>query len=220
MSRFRHLRKEEGMGRKWWLVLCAAVVGALIVTSIGAADENPIDRDEYGHLSGGLTHLFALGGGGGVGGGSLPKSTCTSTGNPAANIRLNCDSNTSPDNETPIVTDPANPNHLLAGSNDYFITQKGSGIQERVPTGFFTSFDGGHTWTDGQIPMGNGGSGRNGVPSPGFEAKCRTPHMALITAAIWHGCRPEAGHICISVSTSDDGGPTPEPPVAGDGRQS
>src|SRR5690242_1390111 len=150
-----------------WAVV-AAIAAFLVIPALSSADENPIDRDEYGHLSGGLTSLFAIGGGGGVGGGSLPKSTCTSTGDPTANVRLNCDSDTSPDNETPIVADPTNPNHLLAGSNDYFITQKGSGIQERVPTGFFTSFDGGHTWIDGQIPMGNGGSGGNGDPAPAF----------------------------------------------------
>src|SRR5438874_9330548 len=199
MSRFRHLRKEEGMGRKWWLVLCAAVVGALMVTSIGAADENPIDRGEYGHLSGGLTSLFALGGGG-VGGGSLQNSTCTSSGDPSANVRLNCDSDTSPDNETPITTDPTNPDHLLAGSNDYFITIKGSGVQERVPTGFFTSFDGGHTWTDGQIPMGNGANGGNGDPSPAFDAKLGTAHMAQLSAAAPIQS-PNAGHIELSVST-------------------
>src|SRR5256885_12031816 len=135
MSRFRHLRKEEGMGRKWWLVLCAAVVGALIVTSIGAADENPIDRDEYGHLSGGLTHLFALGGGGGVGGGSLPKSTCTSTGDPSANVRLNCDNHTPPDNETPIVADPTHPNHLHPSTNDHFTTHQDPRLPATIPTG-------------------------------------------------------------------------------------
>jgi hypothetical protein len=202
------------MGRRWFFVLCAAVVGALVLTSIGAADENPIEQSEYGHLSGGLTSLFALGGGG-VGGGSLTNSTCTSTGDPRANVRLNCDSDTSPDNETPITTDPANPNHLLAGSNDYFITLKGSEIQERVPTGFFTSFDGGHTWTDGQIPMGNGSSGGNGDPSPAFDRKFGTAHMAQLSAAFpLHA--PFAGHINVSVSTSYDGGLTWKPPVTVD----
>src|SRR5207237_8858431 len=141
-----HLQKEERRGRKWWLVLCAAIVGALIVTSIGAADENPIDRAEYGHLSGGLTSLFAIGGG--VGGGSLTNSTCTSTGDPSANVRLNCDSDTSPDNETPITTDPTNPNHLPAGSNDYFITLKGPQLPERLPTGVSPTFARGPIRTD------------------------------------------------------------------------
>jgi BNR/Asp-box repeat protein len=196
-----------------WLLTAAFLAVGLLVPALAVADENPIDRDEYGHLSGGLTHILATGGG--VGGGSLPKSTCTSSGNPAANVRLNCDSNTSPDNETPITTDPTNPNHLLAGSNDYFITVKGSGIQERVPTGFFTSFDGGHTWTDGQIPMGNGGSGGNGDPSPAFDAKFGTAHMAQLSAAIGQRS-PNAGHIDVSVSTSYDGGLTWKPPVTVD----
>src|SRR3989440_1238662 len=161
---------------RWGVVTVGLALACLVVPSLSSADENPIDRSEYGHLSGGLTHLFATGGG--VGGGSLPKSTCTSTGDPTANVRLNCDSDTSPDNETPITTDPTNPNHLLAGSNDYFITIKGSGTQERVPTGFFTSFDGGQTWTDGQIPMGNGGSGGHGGPPPALHAQFRPPPIA------------------------------------------
>ena len=202
------------MGRmRWGVITVGLTLVCLVVPSLSSADENPIDRSEYGHLSGGLTHLFAAGGG--VGGGSLPKSTCTSTGDPAANVRLNCDSDTSPDNETPITTDPTNPNHLLAGSNDYFITVKGSGIQERVPTGFFTSFDGGQTWTDGQIPMGNGGSGGNGDPSPAFDAKFGTAHMAQLSAAVGQSS-PNAGHIDASISTSSDGGLTWKPPVTVD----
>src|SRR5438128_156582 len=202
------------MGRmRWGVVTVGLALACLVVPSLSSADENPIDRSEYGHLSGGLTHLFAASGG--VGGGSLPKSTCTSTGDPTANVRLNCDSDTSPDNETPITTDPTNPNHLLAGSNDYFLTIKGSEIQERVPTGFFTSFDGGQTWTDGQIPMGNGGSGGNGDPSPAFDAKFGTAHMAQLSAAL--GQRgPFAGHIDVSVSTSSDGGLTWKSPVTVD----
>jgi hypothetical protein len=202
-----------GRRRLRWAVI-AAVAAFLVIPALSSADENPIDRDEYGHLSGGLTHLFALGGGG-VGGGSLPKSTCTSTGDPTANVRLNCDSDTSPDNETPITTDPTNPNHLLAGSNDYFLTIKGSGIQERVPTGFFTSFDGGQTWIDGQIPMGNGSNGGNGDPSPAFDAKFGTAHMAQLSAA-FPISSPNAGHIDVSVSTSYDGGVTWKSPVTVD----
>src|SRR5437763_11345135 len=201
-----------GRRRLVW-VATAAVAAFLLIPALSSADENPIDRSEYGHLSGGLTHLFAAGGG--VGGGSLQNSTCTSTGDPTANIRLNCDSDTSPDNETPIVADPTNPNHLLAGSNDYFLTIKGSEIQERVPTGFFTSFDGGHTWTDGQIPMGNGGRGGNGDPSPAFDAKFGTAHMAQLSAAFGQN-GPNAGHIDVSVSTSNDGGLTWKPPVTVD----
>src|ERR671932_1941806 len=112
---------------------------------------------------------------------------------------FNCDNLISPDNETPIVTDPANPDHLLAGSNDYFLMFRGAVLQARVPTGFFTSFDGGKTWVDGQIPMGNGASGGNGDPSPAFDAKFHTAHMAQLSAAQGQGTG-NVGHIDVSVS--------------------
>jgi hypothetical protein len=193
----------------WWLAAAVLVVG-LIVPALAAADENPIDRSEYGHLSGSLAEILANGSG--AGGGSLQNQTCQTSGDPTANIDISCDNPVNPDNETPIVADPANPNHLLAGSNDYFLTFKGGVIQERVPTGFFTSFDGGTTWTDGQIPMGNGsGKGGNGDPSPAFDARFGTAHMAQLSAATGNG--PNFGHIDVSVSTSFDGGLTWKPPT-------
>ena len=192
------------------LVVFALVLIGFALPALAAADENPIEGSEYGHLSGQLAQL--LGSGGGVGGGSLSNSTCTASGDPTANIDISCDDPVSPDNETPIVTDPTNPDHLLAGSNDYFLTFKGSIIQARVPTGFFTSFDGGKTWTDGQIPMGNGASGGNGDPSPAFDAKFGTAHMAQLSAAAGQS-GPFFGHIDVSVSTSNDGGLTWKPPV-------
>jgi hypothetical protein len=192
-----------------WLAL-AVLAGGLLVPSLATADESPINSSEYGHLSGSLAEVLANGSG--AGGGQLQNQTCQATGNPAANIDISCDDPVNPDNETPIVADPNNPNHLLAGSNDYFLTFKGAGIQERVPTGFFTSFDGGQTWTDGQIPMGNGsGKGGNGDPSPAFDAKFGTAHMAQLSAAAGNG--PNFGHIDVSVSTSNDGGLTWKPPT-------
>jgi hypothetical protein len=191
-------------------VLTAVVAGLVLPSVVFAGDEMPIERDEIPKVSGSLSHL--LSGPGGVGGGSLPKTTCTSTGDPASNIKLNCDNPISPDNETPIVTDPTDPNHLLAGSNDYFINLTGSTLQARVPTGFFTSFDGGHTWIDGQIPMGNGASSGNGDPSPAFDAKFHTAHMAQLSAAQGQGTGI-AGHIDVSVSTSFDGRITWQQPV-------
>jgi hypothetical protein len=193
------------------VAVLAVLALCLGIPALASADENPIDRSEYGHLSGQLAHLLGSGGGG-VGGGSVSKTTCTTSGDPTANVDMSCDDPVNPDNETPIISDPANPDHLLAGSNDYFLTFKGSIIQERVPTGFFTSFDGGRTWVDGQIPMGNGASGGNGDPSPAFDTKFHTAHMAQLSAAT--GQRgPFFGHINVSVSTSFDGGLTWRPPV-------
>src|SRR5215217_779229 len=112
------------MTRRRWpylVVVVLALVGLALPSLVLAGDEMPIERDEVPKVSGSLSHLLAgLGGGGG--GGSISKSTCTSTGNPAANVRLNCDDPISPDNETPVIADPLDPNHLLAGSNDYYLT--------------------------------------------------------------------------------------------------
>jgi len=200
-------------GKRWWLVgvLAALMAGLVLPSFVVAGDEMPLERDELPKASGSLSHLVG-GLGGGVGGGSLPKTTCTSSGDPVANVRLNCDDPRSPDNETPVAVDPTNPDHLLAGSNDYFINFTGATTQVRVPTGFFISFDGGRTWIDGQIPMGNGASSGNGDPAPAFDARFGTAHMAQLSAAQGAGS-PNAGHIDVSVSTSSDGGVTWRPPV-------
>ena len=60
--------------------------------------------------------------------------------------------------------------------------------------------------------MGNGASGGNGDPSPAFDAKFGTAHMAQLSAAQAQSV-PNAGHINVSVSTSYDGGVTWKPPV-------
>jgi hypothetical protein len=200
--------------KRWWLAAASAAILGLVVPGVSGAGEPAFERDEFGHLSGQLSLLLGSGGGGN-GGGSLPNQTCNSSGDPTLNIALNCDDPNSPDNETPVVADPADPNHLLAGSNDYFITPTGSKVQARVPTGFFTSFDGGQHWVDGQIPMGNGSSGGNGDPSPAFDRKFGTAHMAQLSAAQGQGTA-NVGHIDVSVSTSYDGGLTWKPPVTVD----
>jgi len=194
------------------VVAGAIAAGLVLVGSLPAAADEPLPRAVETHLSGSAQILLGGGVGGAVGGGQVDNSTCATSGNPASNIDVSCDDPVSPDNETPIVADPANPNHLLGGSNDYKIQVKGSTIQERVPTGFFVSFDGGHTWKDGSIPMGNGASGGNGDPSPAFDDRFGTAHMAQLSAAQGQN-GPNAGHISVSVSTSFDGGLTWRPPV-------
>jgi hypothetical protein len=196
------------------LVVSSAVF-ALVASGFlgipGVSASQSVGPSVFAHMSGSLQQLLANGFPG-AGGGSLSKTTCQTSGDPSANIDVNCDEPVGPDNETPIVADPANPDHLLAGSNDYFLNFKGGTIQERVPTGFFTSFDGGKTWTDGQVPMGNGGSGGNGDPSPAFNDKFGVAAMAQLSAAQGQN-GPFAGHIDVSVSVSHDGGINWNPPV-------
>lgn len=188
-------------------IASVVLVGALAAPAAPAPD--PIKRGDWSSALLALSDMAAHGAFSG-GAGQIDNLTCESTGDPDATIDLSCDDQTSPENETPIAVDPEDPDHLLAGSNDYFVQFKGGTIVARVPTGFFVSFDGGATWTDGQIPMGPGGNGGNGDPVPAFNAKFDTAHMAQLSA----GCGLSyCGNISVSVSSSADGGLTWSRPV-------
>jgi hypothetical protein len=116
------------------------------------------------------------GGGGGVtdAGGPFSKSQierfrCSSAGAPAAFVDISCNTTEygqdwAPDNELAVSVNPTNPNHIVAGSNDYFYRFNNStgARQALVLTGFFTSFDGGATWIDGQIPVRSGNTAGQG----------------------------------------------------------
>lgn len=182
----------------------------LVLAAPSAAGDNEPGSELLAELSeGGSLAVTSAG----VGGGAIDNTTCMTSGNPAANILIDCDkfppAVPGPTDETPIVVDPANPDHLLAGSNDYHLAFVGATIQARVPTGFYVSFDGGAHWTHGQIPMGNGASGGNGDPSPVFNQKFGTAHMAQLSG----GCGVQCGFINVSVSNSTDGGLTWSNPV-------
>ncbi|MBA2274136.1 MAG: hypothetical protein H0W21_09600, partial [Actinobacteria bacterium] len=88
---------------------------------------------------------------------------CRVQGNPTVSVDMSCNNPTlgqdfGPDNEIAIAVDPEDPQHLVAGSNDYYYRYNNAtgAILLSAPTGFFTSFDGGRHWIDGQIPRGEG----------------------------------------------------------------
>ena len=154
----------------------------------------------------------------GLGGGQFSKVqieafTCSTAGNPAATVDMSCNTTEfgqdfSPDNEIAIAVDPADPDHLLAGSNDYFYRFNNStgARQVYVPTGFFTSFDGGATWLDGQVPMRSGNGA--GDPSPAFDQKHDTALMAQLENTGGQGATGNISQGDVSVSHSTDGGET------------
>ena len=192
------------------IVLISSVL-ASAPTHVGAA-ELAFSRADFSSGLLALAHLASDGAFSG-GAGQVDNVSCTSTGAPYADFALSCDGPLSPEDETPIVADPENPNHLLAGSNDYQLVFKDGTLLARVPTGFFVSFDGGRTWTDGQIPMGSGGGGGNGDPAPAFDAKYDTAHMVQLNAGCGNGGQFFCGNISITISNSIDGGRTWGNPV-------
>ncbi len=148
----------------------------------------------------------------------IERFTCESAGDPSAGpVDMSCNTpqfgqDWAPDNEIAIAVDPEDPLHLLAGSNDYYYRFNNStgARQAMVPTGSFTSFDGGETWLDGQVPFGSGNG--NGDPAPGFDAKHDVALMAQLgNVAGLGGGWVAAGN--VSVSRSTDGGVTWQPPV-------
>jgi hypothetical protein len=148
---------------------------------------------------------------------SIEAFRCNASGDPAAVVDMSCNTTKygqdyAPDNEIAIAVDPTNPNHLLAGSNDYYYRFNNStGVRQAlVPTGFFTSFDGGRTWLDGQIPMQSGNGG--GDPAPAFDRRHGLALMAQLENAAGQG-GPSVSQGDVSVSRSTDGGRTWRSPV-------
>lgn len=154
----------------------------------------------------------------------IERFRCTSAGNPATYVDMSCNTpqfgqDFAPDNELAIAVNPTNPNHLVAGSNDYFyrFNNTTGARQAIVPTGFFTSFDGGATWIDGQIPTRSGNGA--GDPVPAFDRKHSVVLMAQLENTGGHG----SGNTTqgdISVSRSTDGGVNWSEPITvfkGDG---
>jgi hypothetical protein len=149
----------------------------------------------------------------------IVKFRCESSGDPTVSVDISCNDpnedfgqDWAPDNELAIAVDPEDPMHLLAGSNDYYYSFNNStGARKAiVPTGFFTSFDGGATWVDGQIPLSFGNSA--GDPAPAFQSRDGLALMAqLENAGGQGGCCVSNGS--VTVSRSLDGGLTWERPV-------
>ena len=130
---------------------------------------------------------------------------CDAVGDPAQNVRLDCD-DPHPNNEPNIVVDPADPLHQIASSNDY-----GSCCDE-----YYTSFDGGSTWSTGN--MSTRGPGVNG--SDPITVIDPVHHTAVHFSLSYHvssGIPAVNGDVVASVST--DGGLTWDvPTVVGHGR--
>jgi hypothetical protein len=147
----------------------------------------------------------------------IERFRCDSSGSPTAVVDISCNTEEfgqdwAPDNEIGVAVNPEDPDHVVAGSNDYFYRFNNStgARQAIILTGFFTSTDGGATWLDGQIPVRSGNGA--GDPVPAFDVAHDTVLMAqLENTAGQGGCCVSQGD--VSVSRSTDGGITWSEPI-------
>jgi hypothetical protein len=209
------------MKRVLFVLAAAALLATVLVGSSSGRDRpfstadliamkwGPAPEEKDTGTSGGNTSA-----GGQFSKSAIEKFRCTSAapanGTPATHMDISCNTTTynqdwNPDNEIAVAVNPENPDHIVAGSNDYFYRFNNStgARQALVPTGFFTSKDGGQTWVDGQIPLRSGNGA--GDPSPTFDAKHDVVLMAqLENTGGQGGAFVSQGD--VSVSRSIDGG--------------
>jgi hypothetical protein len=135
-------------------------------------------------------------------------SLCTSSTTFGSNVMANCDSTVLPHNETAIAVDPASSSHLVAGSNDVELPPSGASGRAKTVAGYYTSFDGGATWANGQVPSGS--FTQTSDPSVVFDTGRRV-YYGVVAFDLGLGGRALGG--AIQVSTSTDGGRTFGAPV-------
>src|SRR6266851_4479246 len=126
-----------------------------------------------------------------------------------SNVMTNCDSTLLPHNETAIAVDLNDPNHLVAGSNDTELPPSGAPGSAKSVVGYYTSFDGGATWLNGQLPPGS--FTQTADPTIGFDTQGRV-YYGVVAFDLGLGGLALGG--AIQVSRSADGGRTFARPVA------
>ena len=183
---------------------------AMLMLSSGAAayDKDPLDLKTKGRVFGNNLEQFdSADADPGVG--TLGREACLTNGYPpesdapavvGVDKDLSCDDPFPPDNENGIVVHPDDPNILLGGSNDYQLEFVGGTIVQRVPAGYFISFDKGENWIDGEVPMQ--ASYGAGDPAPAFNRRFNLAVMASLSFVCGQGA-PFCSRGNLAVATLD-----------------
>jgi hypothetical protein len=132
------------------------------------------------------------------------NSVCTASQAIGSNFMANCDSTVLPHNETAIASDPNNPRHLVGGSNNTQIINNAG----HSAMGYYTTVDGGITWSNGQVPTGAFGIASD--PTVAFDSQGNV-FFGAVAFDLGRGGLALGG--AIQVSRSSDGGRTFETPV-------
>jgi hypothetical protein len=135
-------------------------------------------------------------------------SVCTASVASGSNVMTNCDSTLLPHNETAIAVDPNDAAHLVGGSNDTELAPNGASFSAKTVVGYYTSFDGGRTWLNGQVPAGS--FTQTADPTIGFDSSGNI-FYGVVAFDLGRGGAALGG--AIQVSRSVDGGRTFGAPV-------
>ncbi|MEP6883831.1 MAG: sialidase family protein [Gammaproteobacteria bacterium] len=123
-----------------------------------------------------------------------------------AGTQLGCDS---AQNETTIAVNPANPRNLVAGTNDYRLFNTREGRNDGSGWAY-TTFDGGRSWLDVQLPHLTYQTDAKGLlsdmDSAGDPAVAFGPHNTVYYANLVFSRLDSASGVTVSKST--DGGRT------------
>jgi hypothetical protein len=126
---------------------------------------------------------------------------CTVAAGGAANVNLDCD-DPLPNNEPDLEVNPLDPDHMIASSNDF-----GTCCDQ-----FYTTFDGGETWTTGNMsrekPHKIGSD-----PVTVFDRKHDVAIHSSLSFSVQHAAGTQACDGDVVVSISRDGGLVWEIPV-------
>jgi hypothetical protein len=122
------------------VLICALFFGALLPAVQAGAASNHASTSRFFLSDDALKQIAPRGT---MVNGFLPSSVECQVHGKADNLNLDCDDSQfeSPNNEPHIVVDPKDPNHMVASSNDY----------ESCCDEWYTTFDGGKTWTTGDM---------------------------------------------------------------------
>jgi hypothetical protein len=125
------------------VILVLAFTLTMPVSSVEAGSKQPPKGAKFRPLSATPEVASGRGDQAGVQDQKTPsKLECRASGDPSANVLLDCDGIT-PNNEPHIAVDPTDPLHMVASSNDY----------ESCCDQFYTTFDGGKSWRTGDISV-------------------------------------------------------------------
>ncbi|MEA3106704.1 MAG: hypothetical protein QOI88_1309 [Gammaproteobacteria bacterium] len=119
-----------------------------------------------------------------------------------AGTQLGCDT---AQNETTIAVNPANPRNLVAGTNDYRIFNTREGRNDGAGYAY-TTFDGGHSWLNVQLPHLTYQTGATGLlsdmDSAGDPAVAFGPHNTVYYANLVFSRLNSASGVVVSKSTN------------------